>query len=173
MHSDYPTQWTDPTPARPRMPSAGELGSALYLGLVAVLSLVPALATKLGPGADLADKETAFITIYLQTLPLALAMTAVCLLIACRPFEEDVHTFAAAGAIFFLSAVWGIEFAGSGLTEYGSAHIHGPVWVQAAAWGFLSLFAYALTYGWFMFVASLVVGAWAAYWVIERVQRLA
>lgn len=156
MHGHRSARLTDHAPAR---------ADATRAALLVLLTLVPAVATKLGPAPRLAA-DSAFLTIYVQTFPLALATTVACVLMARPPFDEVAHTAVTAGALLVVAAIWGVEFSGAGFMEYGSAHIHGHVVLQAACWTGLALLAYALQFGWFMFLVSLAVGASAAFWVV-------
>jgi hypothetical protein len=139
----------------------------LHLVVVLILSALPAAAATAFPPDVLADKNQAFITLYLMTLPWSLAVSAIVAGFAGGWFgpDERKQVLAVAGILLVTAVLGGAIAPGSPLDEHFTG---GPLWVVVSEAIVFGVIGYALMYGWPMWFASFFAAAYVGWWVHEK-----
>jgi hypothetical protein len=149
--------------------TAESLGDWLFVVLALVLNLVPSLAYQIAPGGEVGDKQELFITVYLITLPLSVALTAIIFIWLREPFGEQGN-FVASCVILLISGYIGLKLGTRELDEAVFSKVNGhPVVVLFAA-AFYILFSYAIYYGVALFLSAVAVSSVAGLWLHERLK---
>jgi hypothetical protein len=150
--------------------TASELGTGIYFLVAIVCNIFPTLARQLFPGGEIPDDgQTAFLTIYLTTLPLSLALTAVIFIWLKQEFDTDQERLFISAVIMIVSGIVGLGLGTSLADQEFLSQVHGPGWAMLAQVVAYVLFSYALFYGWALFIAAFVTSAIAGFWLHEKV----
>lgn len=148
--------------------TAKEIWSGAYAIATAIANVFPSVAFELVPGGKLEGKSITFVLVYLQTLPLSVAVTGVVLIFARELFDSDQERFAAACGLVIVSSVIGIGLGSSQADLEFLSQVRGnlfAVLVEVAAY---ALAAYAVVYGFVLWVAGVIAGTVAGLWVHEK-----
>jgi hypothetical protein len=145
-------------------PGGDELSDGVFLIIALLGNLVPSLAFLIAPGGEVGDKQEVFLTIYLTTLPLSLALTGIAFIWFRGLFESDRERALASAAIMLVSGFVGLNFGASQADQELLSKVHGPPYFVIPVCAVYILLSYAIYYGaalfFSAFLVSLVVGLW-------------
>ncbi|MEX1141929.1 MAG: hypothetical protein WD993_04090 [Thermoleophilaceae bacterium] len=153
------------------LPSATNVGNGLYGFLILLVTFFPAIGHQVAPGGKVGEKQDAFFAIYFATFPLSLAATFIFLMLLFQWFDSDNERLAAAGAAIVVSAIWGIGFGTSYADLSLISQLRGHALAVAIQLVGLALGAYAVLYGWALFVAGWLASLVLALWIKETVDQ--
>ncbi len=146
-------------------------GDLIFWGVTILVSFVPAIGYELVPGGQLEDKGALFWAVYFATLPWAVSITVIVLMLQRNWLESNQDRALAAAALLIGSAVWGWGF-GSTLTDLQFlSQVHGngfAILVQVVAY---VVATYAYLYGFVLWFAGLVAGCFAALWLDQKLPK--
>jgi hypothetical protein len=148
--------------------TASNLGAGLFTVITVACNIVPSLAYKLAPGGKIDDQTETFLAIYLKTLPLSIALTAV-VFIWLKQMGSPRERLAGSCVILLISGFFGLTFGTSQLDEQLFSRLHGPPEVMLAGAAFYMLFSYAIYYGAALFAAAVAVSFTVGLWLHEKV----
>jgi hypothetical protein len=173
LHLPWLAPQIDPTQAPPIQPAAPamtseQLGKRLYGVATFLATFAPAVGYAWMPGGELKDAKETFFSVYLATLPLSLALTAVILLYKRHALESDTQRLWASCAILIASGVIGIGIGSSQTDEAAFSGLHGPLPYMVVAVAVYVIFSYAAYYGLVLFIAAAATSWVAALWVNEK-----
>jgi hypothetical protein len=145
-------------------------GDAFYAVVTFVLTLFPSIAFAIFPGGEMQGKTEDFFFVYIATLPLSVAFTAIFLMLGRQWFDTDQERLIAAVAILTGSAILGWGFGSAQDLQFFEG-MHGPpiAWIVALV-GYI-LMTYAILYGVPLFLAGIAAAGWAAYYLHRRLPR--
>jgi len=148
--------------------TAEDVGNGVFLAILVACTFFPSLAFQIAPGGEVGDKEEAFATIFLTTLPLSLGLTAILFIWFRGLLESDRQRLAASAGIMLVSGFVGLSFGSSQADQEVFSRVHGPPEVVLLGYAAYILFSYALYYGWPLFIAAALVSFVAGLWLHEK-----
>ena len=154
------------------LPTADRVGNWLYILLVLVCHLFPSVVHELAPGGLVGARQDAFLVIYFTTLPLSLAATFIFLMLMFDWFDNNKERLVAAGVAIVVSAFVGIGFGASLADVNALSQLPGHPVAKAFQVVALALAAYAIYYGWALFLAAWLSSFVAALWIKEKAGQL-
>jgi hypothetical protein len=145
-------------------PDLGKQGDLIYGLITFVVNLFPAIAEAIFPGGKMEDKGADFLFVYISTLPLSLALTAIGLMWMREWGDSDQARALASVAILTVSAVigWGFGTA-QDLAFFEGVHGNAFVWIAYLVAYILG--TYLVLYGPALWIAAMIASMWAAHWL--------
>jgi hypothetical protein len=142
-------------------------GDAVYAVITIVLAFFPSVAYQILPGGQLNGKTEDFLFVFIATLPLSVALTAIGLVLVREVGDPGERPWICL-AILVGSAVvgWGLGTTQEDVQFFQG--IHGPPLAYIAATVFYIFVTYAVLYGGALFVAAFVASGWAVYWLHNK-----
>ncbi len=148
--------------------TAEEVGNWVFLLIGAACIFIPSLAFQIAPGGEVGDTEEVLSNIYLITLRLSLALTAILFIWFRGLFESDRQRIAASAVLMVISGFIGLSFGTSQLDQELFSKVHGPPELVLVSMAAYILFGYAIYYGLPLFFSAVLVSLVAGLWLHEK-----
>jgi hypothetical protein len=149
--------------------TASQLGAGLFALFTIGCNFFPSLARALFPTGEVGDQNEFFLGVYLKTLPLSVALTAIAFIWLKEEFDNPRQRFWCSVGILVVAGFVGLSLGSLQVEESMFSKIHGPAPVVAVGMALYFLAGYAVAYGLPLFIAAIAASAVAGLWLHEKI----